>query len=338
MNYLSQTKTYHFMKTVFREMENKLQTINFLSYRVPTDYYYDLYVEKFKNYTYPLARKVLEDAKKGYIVPIMFAEPYDNKVQAMDSVIPQSLFTFGAMDKTLKTLVCYVDTSMKGKYLRNKINDSIESYKIDEFDLYSFLQSAYIFRFAKMEDSKITQSKVFLKELATCYIILLSKIIDMKLSISANRLDFNILMFLCGCFFFQWFAGYSKERSIELTKQFKFISRDGIEAKCIYYSNDELDFISNESEIKSGIFSIDKFCSICGSQFQLGNKLNHRELATWWSNLYGHQSLTALEDFTSFLLMINLVQIRSGFFNDMAISSALKPHISEIPKLILKME
>lgn len=336
MNALSQTKIYNRIGKIFGSLEKTLGNLNFTPYTVPIEMYMDYYVEMFKTYNYPLARVTMEACKNQIIRPCLLSEPYNKDVKELSKVIPQNIFTFGAIDQKTKDLVCYVDTSMKGKYKYNKITETIDTYKIDPSNFYAYMQSGLIFHFCKKNNAKLSNAKTLLKEIATCFIVLLSKVIDSKLSISANREDYHILLFLCGCFFYESLCGYTKERAIENVKQINFIMKDGIRAKC-HYLNSEINMGYNSKDIEKDFYPIDMFVNIVSQQFNLGEKINYRDVVTWWSNLYGSQSIAAIEDSTTFIIMIMMVQLRANFYNDMIMISALKKQMADLPKLFLTL-
>lgn len=334
MNSLSQTKIFNRISKIFGSLEKTLTTIDFTPYRVPESLYMDLYVEQMKNYAYPLARQTLEACKKLTIRPVLLAEPQDRTIEEMSKRIPQTIFTFGAIDKVSKKFVCYVDTSMKARYIRDKMTGSITGYKIDPAHFYAYMQTGLIFSFCKLNNNRLNNAKILLRELCSCFVVLLGKVIDMKLSVSANRLDFHLLMFLSACYFYEALCGFKKEKAIESAKQLKFIMKDSIDSRCEYLNNDALNMSLEPSLVQDDIYPIDKFVSIISRQFNLGDKINYRDLVTWWSNLYGSQSIAAIEDSTTFFTMMMLVQLRTNFYNDMTIISALKKEIANLPKLI----
>lgn len=337
MNALSQTKIYNTMGKIFGDLGKTLGSLNFQPYLIPENLYMSLYVDYFKTYNYPLARNVFEACKASIIRPCLLADPYDREVVKSSNItdkIPQNIFTFGAINNN--KLICYVDTSMKGKYDRNKITDDVDKYRIDPSNFYAYMQAGYLFHFCKVNNAKLSNAKVLLKELCTCFVVLLSKIIDSKLSISANRGDFHILMYLCACYFYESFCGYTKEKAIESAKQLKFILKDHIPSKCAYHNND-ISMKYDEKLIEKDIFPINIFINLVSEQFNLGNKINYRDLATWWSNLYGSQSIAAIEDSTTFIIMLTLIQLRSNFYNDTIVARSLKKELPEIPKLFLQL-
>lgn len=337
MNSVSQTKIFNRMNTIYGDIPKEIGKIDLIEYAIPTEFYMDI-VNNFKDYKHPLARKTFEMAKKGDIIPIILCDPVDSNKPLLSDKIPQVLLTFGILDKYNKKIKFCVDVSMKGSYVRNKLDKTVLSCKIDPVYLYAFMQILLVYRDIKLNDKKYTNARMLQKVLAECYGIILSKIIDQKLSISANRDDYNILLFLCICFYFENMVGLSKDQAIERAKQYKFLFKDIIDIKCEYIRNDlDMQYDENEAK-KNDIYPIDKFIIVVRDQFStLGDKLNYRELLSWYTNMYGQNSIVALEDSTSFIQMMQLVNLRLNLYKDLLIEQSIKKTLPEIPKLLAQM-
>lgn len=337
MNNIAQTKIFNRMNTIYGDIAKEVGKIDLTDYAIPTEYFMEI-VNMFKDYKHPLARKVYETTKKGDLTPILLCDPVDASKPLLSEKIPQVLLTFGILDKITKKIKFCVDVSMKGSYVRNKLDKSILSCKIDPVYLYAFLQILLVYKDIKFHDKKYTNAKMLQKTLAECYGITLSKIIDQKLSISANRDDYNVLLFLCICFYFENMNGLTKAQAIERTKQYKFLYKDIIDIKCEYIRND-LDMQYNEEEAKKqDIYPIDKFINVVKNQFvTLGDKLNYRDLLSWYTNMYGQNSIIALEDSSSFIQMMQFVNLRLNLYKDLLIEQSIKKVLPEIPKLLAQM-
>ena len=304
MNSVAQTKIFNRMNTIYGDIAKEIGKIDLVEYAIPTEHYMDI-VNNFKDYKHPLARKVFETAKKGDIIPIILNDPVDANKPLLSDKIPQVLLTFGILDKMTKKVKFCVDVSMKGSYIRNKLDKTVLSCKIDPVYLYAFMQILLVYRDIKFNDKKYTNARVLQKTLAECYGIILSKIIDQKLSISANRDDYNVLLFLCIC----------------------------------EYLRNNLDMQYDEDEAKKNdIYPIDKFIMVVKNQFStLGDKLNYRELLSWYTNMYGQNSIIALEDSSSFIQMMQLVNLRLNLYKDLLIEQSIKKTLPEIPKILAQM-
>lgn len=336
MNSIVNTKIFKRINIIYGDLLKTFSTTNFALYQVRPDLYTVSLLEHIKDFRYPLARKTYDEAKKGVIVPILLHEPIDPKLPALNNKIPQTMFTFGVPDPRNKVKV-FVDTSLKSRFVRNKVDKSVDAYKIDPLDFYSYMQAGLIFRFLKLEDGKITNSKILLKDIAACYGVLLSKVIDQKLSISAKREDFNVLMFLCIAFFYESMVGDSKIKAIEKARQTKFLFKSVIDAECKYINND-LNMQFTQEEAEKDIYPIDKFINVLRDQYVgIGDKIDYRNFLDWFTSLYGQNSIAAIEDFSSFLQMLLLVELKAGFYNDMLIASPIKNTLPNIPKTILQM-
>ena len=334
MNNLSHTKIYNRINSIYNNIPKTLSTLNLDEYIVPAKYYTVSLLENFKDYKYALSRKVYEEAKKGSIIPVMFSCPVDANKEILVNKIPQTLLTFGIPDKLTKRVSFVVDTSMRGTYVRNKIDKTVDSYKIDPHDLYAFLQVGVIYKAIQTQDSKFTNAKILHKNLAECYGILLSKVIDQKLSISASREDFNILLFLSIQFYYEALGGLSKESALEKSKQYKFLFKDILDMKCKYIRND-LDMQYKEADAAKDIYPIDKFIMVIQDQFStLGDKLNYIFLLSWYTNIYGQNAVLAIEDSCSFIQMMELVDLRLNFYKDLLIDQSIKKSLVEIPKIL----
>ena len=336
MNNLSETKVYNRLLKIYGEIPRTIQTTDMSKYLVHPSFYNTI-LENFKDYKYPMARKVYEETKKGSVLPIMLACPINEKDPIMVNKIPQTLLTFGSPDPITRKLNFYVDTSTRSNYVRNKIDKTPESYKIDPSDFYAFMQIGIVYKAIKTQVNKFTAAKILHKSLSECYGIILSKVIDQKLSFSANREDYNILLFLCIQFYYEALVGLSKSSALEKSKQFKFLFKDVLDMKCKYIRND-LNMQYSKEEAEKDIYPIDKFISVLQDQFStLGDKINYRDLLSWYTNMYGQNAVLAIEDSCSFIQMMQLVDLKCNFYKDLLIEQAIKKSLTEVPKILAQI-
>lgn len=333
---LTQTKIYQYLNKIYKDLPAKLVSTDFSKYTIPPNLYNIMYLERFKDYRYTLARKIFDDCTAGLILPMNLHDPYDEKDPSLVNSIPNSIFTFGTIDKTTKKFIARVDTSLKSKYTRNKIDNQVNTFSIDPMDFFAFMQAGLIFRTIKTNPMKIANTKILNKELATCFGILLAKPIDQKLSF-ADRKDYQILLFLCICFFYEALLQEPKEKAIEKTRQMSFLFKEILDAKCKYLEN-ELDMQYTTEDAAKDYFPIDKFIDVIRDQFAgIGTKIDYRNLLSWYTSLYGQHSIIALEDYTSFNLMMSFVELNVGIYNDLVIKKATANQIHNIPKLYLQI-
>lgn len=339
MNNITQTSIYKKINTIYGNIPKNISSINFQDYIIPQNFYSST-IEKFKDYRFILAQTVYDHVKAGLIKPILLAEGYDIKHKGLINKFPPNWWVFNIIENnSSKNLLTLVDISMKSKYIRNKLDSTVESCKIDNNDLYAFMEIGFISRFVKKKDNVISNSKNLLKELATAYGVLLAKVIDQKLSISADRDDFSILLFLCICLFYESMAELSKSKAIEKARQMRFLFKNTIDSKCKYLSvGDELNMQYDEKEALNGIYPIDKFVKAVKNEFpSLNGKFEYRDILLWWTSLYSSNSISSIESFQDFLIMLTSVELKCNFYNDLVISTSVKNQLPEIKKLILSM-
>lgn len=309
----------------YKSLTGTLMNINMDDYAVPAEFYMD-YVYQFKAYRYPLAKLTFENSKEGVqnVIPIIFEEAVDReKVQPLSQVIPQSLFVF--LRPVAGTLKAYTQTGIKGGYKRNKISKEIEMYSIKPLHLYAFMQFGTVRRLAQLKDAQITKSLTLLNRLADFYSFLTAKIIDSYYSISAIKEDYMILQFICNCFFLENMAKMSKDEATRATLANRRFSKENamLKGRCNYLA------MSSEHNMNSKLgladeFPIDEFCKICEDQFpQMEGKFTYRSYNFQVVNRYTQNASFVLEDFHSFLIMLQSAYLKIGLFNDIMIGNTV---------------
>lgn len=330
MNSLSETKIYKNSDPIlglpkYKSLTGTLANINMDEYAVPAEFYLD-YLYQFKAYRYPLAKLTFENSKEGVqnVIPIIVEEGVNReKTPSLSQYIPQSLFVF--LRPVAGTLKAYVQTGLKGGYKRNKVSKEIEMYNIKPLHLYAFMQFGTVRRLVQLKDAQISKSTTLLNKLADFYSFLISKIIDSYFSISAIKDDYLILQFICNCFFLENMAKMTKEEATRTTLANRRFAKDAtmLNGRCNYLAMSSEHNMFSKHSIPDE-FPIDEFCRICEDQFpQMDGKFVYRSFNFQVVNRYTQNATFVLEDFNSFLIMLQSAYLKTGLFNDIMIANSL---------------
>lgn len=320
MNKLSDCELFKMVDKNFKgSLLGTLQEIaqNVDKYVVETEHY-DFIVRSMRSYKYPLSKLIVKAALKGEIKPLLLIEPKDIKDKAI--YLPSAIPSFS----TVGGKVGYVDISHRAAYTRNKLN-TIESLKIKEIDLYSFLNMAFIDAYCKRYDSIINKSNVICKNVATAYSRLFSRCIDRTYPIAANHERFNVSIFLSAIFCLVNFFQYKIEDAKNLIFSSGISNRADMETNCRVLIEDKLEF-SN----------INEFLDIYSYEFEdyiKKGSLNLRMAVNLFQKMYGANSWFALEHAGTFFNMILATPI--GLYNDKFISKTIKAQIDNINKALV---
>lgn len=330
MNSLSETKMYKNSDAAlglpkYKSLTGTLVNINMDDYAVPFELYED-FLYQFKAYRYPLAKLTYENSKEGVqnVIPIIFEEAVNrDKVPSLSQYIPQSLFVF--LRPVAGTLKAYVQTGLKGGYRRDKVSKEIEMYNIKPLHLYAYMQFGTVRRLVQLKDAQITKSLTLLNRLADFYSYLTAKIIDAYYSISAVKDDYLILQFICNCFFLENMAKMTKEEATRATLANRRFTKDAamLNGRCNYLAmSSEYNMFSKHAIANE--FPIDEFCKICEDQFpQMEGKFTYRSYNFQVINRYTQNASFVLEDFNSFLIMLQSAYLKIGLFNDIMIGNTV---------------
>lgn len=351
MNKLSETKAYNSIDNhfggKFKSLTGLLTNVDMDKYVVPYDLYSD-FIGTIKGYRYPLARITYELAKgdevkntPGKCIPIMFMDPYKVTDPALDRDVPQNIFTFLRANGT-SGLVAYVDTSLMAKYRRETVGEKRPTaYNIKPLHFYAFMQFAAVRRKCQEKDEMISRAPHLLQKLADFYSYLLAKVIDRYYSVAAIEFDYIVLQFLCNCLFLENMAKIPKEKVIQMTLSNRRFSKyaDMISSRCNYISSPQFNMCNKHTERDK--FPIEEFIDICQDQFkQIEGKMSLRTLNFQYLQNYTQNAMFAIEDFSSFLIMLQSAYLKIGLFNDLSVAktlgSALSEFLSDLDSVLTK--
>jgi hypothetical protein len=322
MNRLSSTIMYGLMKDtpIFKDLNAVMNPKVIEKYKV-NKIWYDHYLKIFKGYKYPLAKAVVELAEADKIILINAGDPEDQKTQIynIQPFVPATVF------KTSEGTTCCVNISHRAKYIRNKISGEIESLKISERELYTFLQTAAACYIVNIKDEELTNNTKFAKICAEIYTTILSRCINKTYPISAEREDMIVLNFYCAIYCLQVMFGYSEEKSIAYAYTLKNVDKNVVDTNCK---------LINDSLI---MYDMNDFIRIVENEFDYIRKgaITYRNLLLMFNKMYGQNSFFAMEHFFSFFTMIEQSSMRIGMYADGQLDNIVKPYLKDIETLIM---
>ena len=280
--------------------------------------YYDFTVKSMRSYKYPLSKLIVKSALDGTIKPLLLVEPI---VESNDPIfLPSAIPTMSSVNGGIG----YVDISPRAKYVRNNLR-KVDSLKINEIDLYAFLQMAYLDSQLKKHASVIDKSGVIVKNVAMCYSRLFSKCIDRSFPISANPDRFNVSLYLSAVYCLVSFFGYTITDASNIIFSSGISNRNEIESDCRLLLENKLQFTNLSEFIKLYNYEFDQYIK--------EDSLSIRLLVNMFQKMYGANSWFALEHSITFFLMILSVPI--GFYNDKIISKTIKAQVDRINNALL---
>ena len=173
--------------------------------------------------------------------------------------------------------------------------------KIDNKKLYGYLECAYISReLQKSENKFLYNSKI--KRLSTqCYVKLMRKVLDKLFAVNLMPEKADKISYLLAKFFLMYVLELPENES---TNDVAYSCTSGNTPKKVMLSTD-LDFSKENYE------SLEKFFKALSDYFDILKKLDLRVFTMEFMNLYGENSLFAMENYQRLLEVI----ITSSIFN-----------------------
>jgi hypothetical protein len=321
MNSLNDTIIFKEAEPLMDVLKAAFNTANIQYYLVDPELY-DYCYKIFKNYKYSLSKVVVDYGNKNKIQMVLYGEPKDI-VKNNPLMVPSYFFSFVMPDKKLGK-VGVANISPRAKYTRNKIDNSIESLKMNERDMYAYLQSATVSLLLNEKADSLNSNSKFVKQCAEIYSILLAKCLDRNYPFGAERDSYTILTFLCAVFFFQSMFGFDEEKAVNYAMTLKIISKSVVETQCKTF-DENLTMKTIEDLIKA-----------ISREFTFIRKdsIQYRNLVLMYTRMYGQNSIFAIEHFGSFLNMIELSALRLGMFNDLVIDQVSKTYVKNIETIL----
>jgi hypothetical protein len=324
MNSLNDTAIFKMALETFKTIKDFLKPTIIESFVIDPSYY-DYYLKIFKGYKYPLAKAVVEYGEKSTVKLVNFGDPKNpekTKIFNMPSYFPP--FIFPSKDNGL---ISYVNIAARSHYIRNKITNEIETIKISERELYTFMQSATANLICYTKRDELKSNTKFIKLVAEIYSILLSRCIDKTYPLSADRDSYIILNFFCIIYCLQTMFGLSEESAIQYAYTIKIIDKAVVETKCKTLDSDLT------------MKSIEDLNKAIENEFDYIRKgsIKYRNLILMYTKMYGQNSMFAVEHFFSFFNMIEMANMRIGMYNDMAIDQLAKTYVKDLETILLSV-
>jgi len=281
---------------------------------------YDFMVKGMRSYKYPLSKLIIKSALSKEIRPVLLQEPKDLKDKQI--YIPSAITSIGSADGSFGV----VDISPRAKYTRDA-RGNIESLKIKEVELYTYLQMAYIDAYLKRCAPVIDRSTTLIKNVATAYSRLFTKCIDKTYPIGANIDKYNVSIFLSAVFCIVVMFNRTIEDACNIVFSSGLCNRSEIESDCSLLKEDKLVFTN-----------ITEFLEIYNYEFSDYIKegtLTLRMIVNIYVKMYGANSYFSLEHGATFLNMILSVNI--GLYNDKFISKSIKSQVDNINESLVNI-
>lgn len=322
MNRLSSTMMYSLMKDtpIFKDISTVMNPKNIGKYKVDK-VWFEHYLKIFKGYKYPLAKAVIELAEKEKIILINAGDPEDITVPVynLQPFVPATVL------KTTEGVTCCVNVSHRAKYIRNKVSGEIESFKLSERELYTFLQTAASCYILNTKEDDLTNNTKFAKTCAELYTSILSRCINKTYPISSEREQMIVLNFYCAIYCLQVMFGYDEEKAIAYAYTLKNVDKSIVETNCK---------LINESLVMK---DMNDFIRIVEEEFEYIRKgsITYRNLLLMFNKMYGQNSFFAMEHFFSFLTMVQQSSMRIGMYADAQLDNVVKPYLKDIETLIM---
>jgi hypothetical protein len=315
-------------------------SLNLDNYIVPQETYNHL-LTLFKSYKYILAKNIYKSVELGINIPILFKEPINTKDKMV--MLPTSMTNF--LKKYNNKLASFTDISTKASYSRDTVGVP-EILKIHELTFYNYCQLGYLNYICYNNSDALIRNIKFIKSIAESFAILISKCISATFPIAAEINDYEKLIYISLCFAYQSFFGLDVEKAKAQALTFRRINKMNITTNCKYYSLNiaeiDMDF-KNLKEVKDSngkmvkLYPIDVFLSILKNEFNIlkvGN-IEYRNLSAKWTQMYGQNSILAIEHCFSFITMIKSACMKVGLYTDLMIENMIGIYIDELDKSIL---
>jgi len=324
VNFSKVEKLYGFIKvlnTLYKEDRFKY-------YEVPYDLY-EHYVKLFKSYKYPFVHKIIDAVENRNIKLIMLSDPHD---QSQDPIInfPSfiTFFNIKPKNESEEKTVTYCNVTLRASYVRSKVNDKIEYFKINERDLYTYLNGAYIYRVIELNSENLSRNSRFILSTSEAFASMIFRAIDKNLSIGLDTTSVMNFMYDSMVYFMNFPFDLDIEKSKELALRSKLVDKPTIVNTNILYRED--------TDFSKGL---DDYCKTLEKEFSniiRAGSLKPRPIIDMYTNMYGQNSFLSLEHVTSFVTMLELAYYKLGFFNDLLISTTVDKRLKDIEEELYK--
>lgn len=327
MNRLSQSVIYNKFSKLSRIEE--LYKKGFEPFEVPKRYYMGK-MEELMRFKYPLSQFTRDSIESGFVVPVILDTPFmvnDKRVDSIYDTYPLFYFPRALQVKNnVPTQMVVYGNTFRGDYTRDKKTQEALYYNIVVGDFYGIMQISAVAGALRMKDAKVNSAIAFQKLTAEMFGELFAKAVDgnRKWSISGGSPErLAMLRFLAMVYYFEAFREIPKEKAIEITLScFNSFDKTHLQTKCKY--------ISSNLNIYNSIFTkrenvkdngrIYEFIAVISDQFPEISDLTYANLLMVYREMYGDAALFCLEDFVSFVTMLQLVNLQYGVFKDRVIS------------------
>ena len=283
-------------------------------------------LEELKRYKYPLSEYTRKSVLSGHVIPIMFEDPVNPN--SKDIKFQPSLFPLCHFPVATKVeqgvpvdMIMYANT-FRGAYKRNKQSKEPDYYDIQIHDFYGMMQTAAVARGLKLKEKKINSAISFHKLIGNIYGELFTKAIDgnRKWSVSGGQPErMSLLRFLAVIFYFENMVEKVKTDAIELALTcFNVNEKQYLMDRCNYVHNDNFNIYN--APLNKRIPKVMEFCEILKDQFPEITDLTYPNLTMVYREMYGDYTLFCIEDFASFIGMLQFVNLSYGLYKDKVIA------------------
>jgi len=176
-----------------------------------------------------------------------------------------------------------------------------EEIRIDNKKLYGYLECAFISRELQKTERKFTLNSKIKKLSTNCYVKLIKKVLDKLYAINLIPEKADRISYLIAKFFLIYVLDQPEN---DMTNEIAYSCTSGNSPKNLMFSTD-LDFPKENYE------SLETFFNALVDYFDILKKLNLRVFIFEFANLYGEDSMFAIENYQRFLEVI----ITSCIFN-----------------------
>ena len=313
MNKLSSLKSYEALDKAYKLNKRffDCDKSTMIDFAIPKEMCEDHYVGFKRKVGVPLSVEVYNAVKTRKVIPILVAEEKGGKTRPPIFV---SLNTFAWTPGDI--VVGVADISPRARYIRNKTDKSIIDFQMSSDNdavLYAFVEAAYIaMRFEEISrktSDVLALNKSYVLEHVSAYSFLLSKVINKHLSISASKIEFEILRFLTMMYCLQTHFEFSHEKSIN----YIFNNADFHMEKEIIETYSKS--LANEKTVMK---DIDDFLdAMYEEEFYVksGQRVDAKQLRVYFGSQYGPASMFAIESSYHFARMCVMAMRKINYFN-----------------------
>lgn len=320
MNSLSNTYTYASFSKFIRL--NDIFQEGFESFQIPWELI-ESKIPEFSRYKFPLTpytKKVVSEKK---IIPILFDEPIKPGVKFIPNTNPLFYFPkgIGVKNGVPSDIVVYGNV-FRSKYVKNNTTGKPEYLNVDMRDFYGIMQTCAVIRGIKLNDAKFTNAVQLHKLLSSIYSELIVKAINgnRRWSVGVSDDRIAVLKFLATVFYFEQMVEKNKEKAIEMAlSTFQSLDRSYIESFCNYVKDDNFDI--SAAPFKKRTSKIVEFINVIKEQFPEISDFSYPNFMLIFREMYGDNALFIVEDFCSFVTILQLVHLNYSFVKDRVIMS-----------------